>query len=231
MEKFKIEDIEDKFNNLYEQIMMIKLLGEDIEYLYPSENINTHELLYHSQLLLRMIEGIRTRFVLNLCSYLDKGEHRNMSSFLGMLAANRKNSNWKDLISKREIQLEQSKINQILESDEYKTILHFRNKTYAHKDKNFENTELVANHKDVMAMIKKLIEQFEYLGGKLYNTSYQIDMMPWDKDHNIIQSLSSYYGILDLIEKHKYELNESPISINELDSIFKSYQKKITNDV
>ncbi len=91
--------LKERFDKLYEQIVMVKLHGEDFSYLIkPSENY--HEALQSSYFIERMQYNARATFCLKLCSLLDKDEHYNLTSFIRMILTERRNSTYETKVSK-----------------------------------------------------------------------------------------------------------------------------------
>ncbi|MCG8330829.1 MAG: hypothetical protein MI974_24245 [Chitinophagales bacterium] len=223
---YKREEVKNKCDQLHEQLAMINLLGEDLVYLFPKDESTYHRHVFTSKLLERLIEGLKVNFALKVCTFLSHKEDSNICSFISYLLINHSNSDWKELITIEELHVSQKGIETIKSSLAYKVLLHIRNRHYAHLDKNRDKTDLEeVLHDEVMKMIKELIEIFQTLAGRLFETYYNVEFMHWDVDHNLIQQLSGYYETRDLIKIAKYDQKTASVSLKEIEESMKKYTK------
>ena len=74
-----------------------------------------------------------------------------------------------------------------------------------------------------MVQVENLSKLFQELGSKLFNTYYKIDLMYWDVDHGLLEIVSRYYEILDLINDTKYKRMKDSVSVKELENCIKKY--------
>jgi hypothetical protein len=203
--------------------MWINQLSKDLIYLFPKEE-NYHKDIFGSQLLLRLIEGLKIHFALRLNIFLDETEHFNLVSFIRRLLLEHKKAEWNKHITKIELQKFESDITTIIDSVEFKTIKYIRNKVYAHNDKKAEETDLETTQDAVMIKVEKLKTIMQEIGSKVFGTNYQMDFMYWDVDHNIISTLSNYNEVYDQYIKLKYnDETEKNIKLTELEKWITKY--------
>jgi hypothetical protein len=219
-ERFKKEDLKKQFEDLYKKLALIVLWGEDISYLSGDGKNKYHEFIAHSPFLVRLAWGAMGIFALDLCSFLGvfkKNKENNISSFLGRLLADYHHSDWKNDISIEELKSHQKAIEKIKSSKSIETIIHFRSKIFAHKDKDSLDTDLESYHSEVMTQVELLNKEFQEIGEKLFEESYTINFPYWDEDRNLLRMLSQYFEVVELINEAKYERGKSTITIEELE--------------
>ncbi|HLO55643.1 MAG TPA: hypothetical protein VK169_15225 [Saprospiraceae bacterium] len=216
-------DLKEQFEQLFTQIMEIKIMSEDLIYLHP-KNDNYNDLIFYSPLFLRMRDGLKALFALRFCNFLNNNEHYNLTSFVNYLIKNYDNITFENMVDLKEIEKCKDKISKIKNSPEHKTLLHIRNKHLAHIDKDRAKTNLKEVFQDdIDKVIGDLVEIFKFLGNKLFDTSFNMEIMYWDKDHNILHQMSSYYDVMKLYEGKKYNSISQKIELKEIEDILKKH--------
>jgi len=219
--KYKIIDRKNDFDTLFKQILWINTLGKDLIYLHQIRDNSYHESIFSSDFFLRLIEGLKTMFALKFCIFLDNKGHCNIYSFINILITKYDSSDWENLITIHDLRNIEYGLIQIKSSNEFRTLKYMRDKFYAHEDNEKENKNLETDLIKVMIVVNKLIEYFRLLGSKLFGINYITDL--WNMDHKLIESLSRYYEIMELINHTKYEKQETVISIIELEACINKY--------
>lgn len=221
MEKpqIEIDQLKEQFEQLFQLIIEIKILSEDLIYLHPKHD-NFNDLIFYSPLLQRLIEGLKTQFALRYCTFLNNKEHYNLSSYINKLIKRFDDIPFTNPIELIEIENSRNRISKIRKSNEFKAVLHIRNKYLAHIDKDRSETKLPEVYQDdIDLQIDELINIFKFIGSSLFGQTYLIELMHWDKDHTILDQLSNYYDIIELYEKIKYKTENRVIEIDEIDKI------------
>lgn len=215
-----IEQLKEQFKQLFQQIIEIKILSEDLIYLH-SKHDNFNELIFYSPLLQRLIEGLKTQFALRYCTFLNSKEHYNLTSYVNNLIKNYDEVPFLNPTELNEIESYRNRISKIKKSKEFKSVLHIRNKHLAHIDSNRSETNLPEVYQDdIDLQIDELVDIFKFIGSNLFGTAYIIELMHWDKDHIILNQLSNYYDIIELFEDTKYRKdNNKTIEIDKIDEI------------
>lgn len=220
----QVSDVEPKFKELFMKIREIYLLGIDLQYLYGEDNSKINPDILESVFMERMGESFKINFVLKICSYLDRDDDINILSFVDRLLVNHRNSEWKSLIEIQELKQFQKELQEIKETTAIKTLVHFRNKIYAHTDKNYADTDLKTDLKLVFVELEKLRTQFKTIGSKIFKSQYIVKSFHFHKDHYLLEDISRFFDMLDLIEATKRKKKNS-ITISEFESISNRYQK------
>lgn len=220
----KVSDIESKFTELFNNLKEIYLLAIDLKYLFGEDNSELNELIHESVFMDRIKESFRINFVLKFCAYLDRDDDTNIISFVDRLLVNHKNSEWKKLVKIEELKLFQKELVEIRETTAIKTLIHFRNKIYAHNDKNYAKTDLKTDLSAVLKELEKLRKQFRKIGSKIFKATYIIKSNHFDKDHILLENISRYYDLFDLIDSARNN-NEKKIDTYKLVEALSKYQK------
>lgn len=221
-EKNELEDIKDELDEFFKKIMMLDLLGSDLVYLHPKDN-TYHNSIFGSIFFLRLIESHKVNFALHFIKLLDKREHNNLFSFLKRLLLHHKKASWKQSITLGELQDIENKIDIIIDSKEFKCIKHIRDKVYAHSDKGAEDTDLKTTQDDVMIHVNTLKYIINELGSKICKIAFQMEMLWWDIDHDLLSKLSNYCEVIDNFKILKYERNEEKVGWEEIEEWITKY--------
>lgn len=109
----KLDLVKEIFDNLYNLLKEINLLGSDLLYLHGEDGSKIHPNLVPSPLLSRFQESHKIKFTLDLCNYLEyKGDH-SIIKLLNRLASQYNESEWKYLITQQNIRVILNNTNEI----------------------------------------------------------------------------------------------------------------------
>ena len=135
-----------------------------------------------------------------------------------------KNSNWKDYISIPELQTIEKSIDDIFNSIPIQTIVRFRNKFYAHRDKNFNKTNLKTEQIEVHEKLKDLIVVFSKMATAIGH-SFFFNANHFNLDFIVGESIKTFYDLDEAIREERKLKNEK-ISISKIDYIMYGKNEK-----
>ena len=214
----KLDDLMEQFCLIYGELKYLEDLGDDISYLINESGKNYHIVLKSNSFLDRALDSFLSNFANKFCALLDtdKKVKNTVLKFIRRLLIERSNSNWKNYITKEELQGYEEKIESIQNSTYYKIMVDLRNKKYAHLDYNRIQKDSSLLHKEVKSMLIEVLEIVKVINKKLFRINFSEELLRVGKGRHILEDVSSIFEIKDLIRK---KTDSEQISKSELRNI------------
>jgi len=224
-EENSYKNLEERFDHVYQNIYNTYIIGYDIQYMFNADDVEYHEVALTGYPLIDLFrEALMSHFCLKLSIILEeKGDYSFLKYIRRLQIEYRALNN--PILTLKDLENIESEIIESKNSIPIKTILHFRNKYYAHIDKNAHKTDLRTVQEDVLPYLERYKEMSELVSTDIFNVG-RIDPPKHLRPMLILEHLSNYHHIDELINKVKYSRENKTISLSELESCMKNYLKQ-----
>ena len=184
-----------------------------------------HEFVYDF-LMNALIDSHMGQFIIEIYYVLDEEWDFGLNRFIDCLLVNYRRSDWVNTYTIKELNLLKTELKRIYESTVYIRIKNYRDKTYAHLDKQAEAKLEVLSLNEVLPTLMLLIKITKDLGRRLFNETYKFHRLEMHIHHYMIENLSNFYELRNLLDLAKSE-NKTSISIIDLElAMYKNQNKK-----
>jgi len=216
-----------KFKGLWDNVIVISQMSQDLNYLFPDNHEKYHQAYWDSRLLNYMIEAMRIAFFLKLYNLLEPSEKGNIHSFIKNILSTHKRTVWVKLISLKELQTIEKRLEKMISTTSFKTVVWYRNKNYAHQDPDFNDTQLKTDLKEVIEIIvEPLAVIMKLLNTKVFKIPYGLILEQSEICHNLIEDISQINAIRELITRYEKDEKKESITIAELKKCLNKYPVK-----
>ncbi len=218
-----MSELRTQFEIIMWNIEYTYTVAYDIQYLFNADGKEYHKRALGGYHLIPMIkESVKSHFSLKLAILLDQKGDFSLVKFLRRLQSEYRMLE-KPKLGLTELQSLEKEVLDSKESAPIRAVLHFRNKIYAHLDKKAEDTDLKTVQERVLPYINRYREISELLSTEIFGIGI---LRPPEhfRMKLILDHLSDYNHIRDLMKQVKYKRKSGVVTLDELENCVKVYK-------